>query len=315
MTIDDVLEDKELLKRNAENLKANIPPTRSPGVGLKKTLETVFTTHTFGYEKIIPLFGDPDEEIAIYPYKSILFEDKALLSEHCRRSLDSQHHDSVVRTMKKARNYGLDKFVFTYLGAHEYYYSRSRGVNMPAFGVFLSSKLDNRDEKANATMYDLESHLVAGRDPSELTLAPSDARDITGFEIANRYDDKFHDYWCGLNYETKNGSDESWASKREFHYYDKVSIEHIEAIIWPIQKGFDAQLGQFVVRADISDDIRKFRKNHSRIHIYPYEWNSPEGKDRFHYASFLVVDEFQRTQKYLHPDSFRDSFASKFPAW
>ncbi len=315
MKIEDALSNEALLRQNHAEIKQEIPPTLLPDENLSNCLWRMPTTHTFGYEKMIPLLGDASKIFSIYPYKKILFDDKALLSDKYRRTRDKKHEDDIIRTMTKARSYGLDNYIFTYLGTHEYYYAKCRGANVPPFGIFLSVKLDY-EENANSTFYDLESRYVGNRTPSQITLNTVDARDLTAYEVVNKYENDFFNYWICKNYVSKRYFDNNmWELKREFHYHEKIDLSEITAIIWPVEKGWDQGLNQFVVREHTQEELAEFRTSHKGIAIYTYEWNEPEGLYRFQYASFLIADYFYKKGKLPNTDIFADLFLKAFPGW
>lgn len=313
MGIFDVLKDLKLLSENFDELLAGLTGNQDPNVELKQFIFGVPTTHTFGYEKMI--FSDASKTAthSIYPYRKILFDDQALLSDYAR-SITDPLYSYLLRTMTKARDYDLDKFVFSYLGIHEYYYAKCNGSNMPAFGAFLSPSLDYEVANLpNATLYDLESGLIAGRKPETITMKTEDARLLTSYEVANNCDNNFFNYWVCNQYETKNYHDnEMWERKREFHYYDTVSVKDFVAVIWPYETYFSSSTGRFEYKGDTENEIRRFKKNYPAIEVYAYEWNEPEGLERFSFASFWIIEQLYLIGKLPTHELFKDTFSDKF---
>lgn len=311
MKVLDVLKKAEILDANFQNIISVPNPALSCEIGVKSRVFGMPTTHTFGYEKSFDIV--PGVRFTVYPYKNILFEHKALHSESYREKLDPATKTSLKRTMTAARAYGLNEFVFSYLGTHEYYYAESNGEK-PAFGVFLSPSLDFDDEKfPNATLFDLESRYINGRLPQQVTLHTGNARDVSAHEIANFYENDFFNYWVCKDYALKNYHDIGmWEQKREFHYFEKIGIEYFQGIIWPLEMVHDEKTGKANINTDTLHEIALFGKQHPDIIIYPYQWEVGLGKERFSFASFFVINFL-----YLHgvlptKDTFLQAYDEKF---
>ena len=88
-----------------------IHPAEDDCLGLK-----IPTTHTFAAEAWLLPAGPH-----IYPYRQILFEDEALLSNDTRNRLGKVRDGERQREMPEARAVKLDRFVFAYLGVHDPY--------------------------------------------------------------------------------------------------------------------------------------------------------------------------------------------------
>jgi hypothetical protein len=310
--IDDIIVNKDRLTANFENLMKSKSLTTIPASPLAELMSKMPTTHSFGQEAAIELETAEGFVLPVYPYRKILLEDKAVLSAGYR---EEKKKTTRTRNMRKARMYGLHQYVFCHLGAHEYYYAQHGASNIPAFGIFVSSELDNTTN-ANATLYDLESSLAGPWSPEDITLNAINAREFTAYEIAHFYDHDFFMYWICKDYVNKNYHDNnSWEHKREFHYHSRVDIEKIEAVIWPVQLEFDLNEGAFVVRQDLADEISLFEAAHSNIPVYKYEWNEPEGRARFSYASYLIADYLYNNRKLPAERYFNNQFLKKFIGW
>jgi len=313
MKIHEVLKDLRLLADNYDTIMSELCYKNIPDDNLVYLINGMPTTHTFGYEKVI---SDPldKKSHSVFPYRDILFQHKALYSLQQRNKLNGTPSGKTFeRTMTKARDYGLDDFVFSYLGIHEYYYAKSNDDCKPAFGVFLSPKLDYiGTNNANATLYDLESIFVGKKSPYNITLTPENARKLTAYEIRNGCKD-FFEYWICKQYEEKNFYDnQMWASKREFHYENVVELEHFTAIIWPYQMRANQRIAKFEVANDALSEMEIFSKLHPQIYIYPYEWIVNDGKERFSHASFWITKKLTEDGHYPKADKFADEFRKNF---
>lgn len=313
MTIEDVLKNSDRLKQNFQELCNHVGITHLQGQDFNHNILTMHTTHTFGYEKRFFLDIARTIKHVVYPYQAILINDKALLSDLYRSGHSKKVKGESERKMDKAREYGLDNYVFAYLGSHEYYYADSDGMNIPAFGVFLSYSLDY-DKNTNVTLYDLKSDLGSAFTPEQMTLTPQDARILTAHEITLNFRGDFFSYWICDAYASKAYHEsDMWKHKREFHYWEKVELADIEAIIWPIELVEDEDTSQPVPRYGVMAEITEFKRNHPAANVYKYEWIATEAEDRFAYASYLISSHYYLTNTYLKPEDFYDRFTEQFP--
>lgn len=313
MTVDEVIRDTDLLKLNFDKLVSQLSATAPPDPALKNSLLTMHTTHTFGYEKTFYTDASRTLSHTVYPYRSILIEKRAFLSERYRNKGLMHQAGEQTRKMTKARIYGLDNYVFAYLGLHEYYYAQTDGMNIPAYGAFLSHTLDY-EAHANSTLYDLESGLAAGYDPKDITLNTNDARVFTASEITVRYENDLFTYWICPEYADKAFYDDHmWAHKREFHYREKVELADMEAILWPVELVAIDDTDRMVIRADIRAEIAEFRRYNPKVNVYKYIWKGAEGLERFSFASKLVTEYYYQQNEYPGPAWFYDTFTSRFP--
>jgi hypothetical protein len=313
MNIRDIIKRKDILEANFNKIMSIPTPSLLCEEVIKEKVARMPTTHTFGYEKVIDI--TPGNSIAIYPYKKILFENKALHSDRYRSRNDPSYKDSMTRTMTAARTAGLDDFVFAYLGTHEYYYAKSRGSNKPAFGLFLSASLDSDESKLpNATLYDLSSKHIMGRGLHDIILETGDARSITSHEIANIYDNDFFNYWICNDYQMKKFHDTTmWELKREFHYYDLVEIKDFTALIWPYEMVKIRHTKTSKIKGNVAQEIADFKKAYPHITIYTYEWKEFDGKERFSSASYFVIKFLYLHNRLPKTNEFEDAFIAEFP--
>ena len=311
MTIDQLLSKPDLLEVNYQNILSKTPRLLAPHTKQFNDLLQMPSTHTFGYEKVgtDPKGGKMD--LGIFPYKSILFDKKALLSDSYRHKMAGTTPNSPTRTMTKARKFGLDNYVFAYLGLHEYYYAKCGRFSQPAFGLFLDPAIDY-DINANATLYDLQSQYASGFTPQEMALTIYNARNLTTYEIVNIFKD-FFNYWICHDYASKDYHDDNmWEQKREFHYREKVELTNYEAIIWPIEYILNTN-DDYEPRAGAIEELSTFRSLHGNIFVYQYQWIESVGLSRFSYASYLVSNHKFVNSTYLAEKDFEDLFLAKHP--
>lgn len=311
-TIDEVIRNRKMLDMNYNDLLSAIPSANKPASSLREGIFSMPTTHTFGYEKVL-IDSFLSRAVSVFPYKDILFKDKALLSDRLRSKKNGSSQPSLMRKMSKAREYGLDEYVFAYLGLHEYYYAKNAGMEMPAFGVFIHPSTDAFYEDINATLWDLESRFASLYKPENITLDVSHARDYTAFEIANIYGE-FFNYWICQDYAEKEYHDDNmWEYKREFHYKERVDLSDISMIIWPIEM-INNDSDVYEPRNGVQKEIEEFERRNEDIMVYKYQWTFNEGLRRFSYASYIVsLYAFENKGECISKDEFEDQFTSRFP--
>ncbi|MDB5141169.1 MAG: hypothetical protein JWR12_3085 [Mucilaginibacter sp.] len=314
MRIEDVLKSPDILKNNYINIIKNSPFVRPSATNSIKSLEDLPTTHSFGYEKVFFLDEAKTITKSVFPAQNILFENKAFLSDKIRDSMRPADDPQPKRTMVKARDYGLDEFVFSYLGVHEYYYTQCEALNTPAFGAFFPAVLDDRISDTNVTLFDLESPLALPYKPEEMTLYPKDGRLVTENEIHNKYAKDFYEYWVCEEYEEKEFIDNNkWMQKREFHYKDKITVNQLNAILWPLDFVYDDDTNITSLNPVTLNEIQNFRVQNSEVEIYRYLWIGSEGYDRFTIASYLIGKHYYETGSLPSQKEFNDQNKVKFP--
>jgi hypothetical protein len=313
LKIKDILKTPKVLAENFDELTGNDPFKHSPAKTKLNNIDKMPTTHSFGYEKTFKSGGSSS---TIYPAKAILFENKAFLSDLEREKLTPIAYAAVPkRTMIKARDYGLDDFVFSYLGVHEYWYTQSYGINVPAFGAFFSPDLETELPNSNATLYDLESRFASPFTPQKITLTTPSARDITLNEVCNKYKNNFFAYWVCEDYLAKDFIDaDKWMYKREFHFYEQVPVRRLQAILWPLELTPKKAPAKPSVNGNILKEIAEFKTLYPDVQIYQYIWDGDEGDQRFTFASFLIAEELYKTEgKLISEIDFKAKFYHKFP--
>ena len=275
----------------------------------KSVLSEIFTTHTFAFEEN---WGTGNR----YPYKDILFTDKALLSQNHRDENNKFELDEPKKSFGEA--FSLKFFVYAYLGIHDHFYSRTKtekkGVRIavPAYGAFLTNDLDNMP-KTNATSRDLSSPEIVGINKEDLFLKPSDARIYTAYEISNRHNNNFWKYWGDLD-SYRNEKDylkDNWQWKTEFHYFDKVEINKFTALLWPIKTVFTSKDVSGLNPKTISE-IETFKTENPNVVIYQYEWDLSNSFFRFAWASYIVTHYFYQKRVLPSEMYFYKKFHSEF---
>jgi hypothetical protein len=255
-----------------------VEPNLEDCIGLR-----IATTTTFSAENPPDTTGHP------YPYRAILFEDEALLSNQELR-LRGRIEPGSDRPMEVARAVKLDQFVFAYLGVHDPFYARQTGrlFATKAFGVFLGVDLDVFP-KCNATRRDLAA---CTGPPQREFLLPRDARLYSHYQVLNdpvHFGDFWHywgsyPYWKDADYRTRH-----WTWKVEFHYRTKIPVGKLEAILWPVEfvAARVGRAGHARLDSESRAEIRLFRSKYPRVFVIPYIWDS--AYHTFVNASYAVV--------------------------
>ncbi|MDR2472395.1 MAG: hypothetical protein LBD53_02365 [Tannerella sp.] len=217
-------------------------------------------THTFSESAYNNIFLNPDAQ------------HRGLLSYEYRRS----HGLTTSRPpTEPAASFGLNRFVFAYLGSHEPYYAGQD--TDPAFGVFISRNLEYL-ETSNASRRDLASPEI--REPiQDEFMMPEDARKIIALEIENNHQGDIWSYWGNPNGDLKK----MWESKAEMHFLDKIQISDIKGILWPVKINTYSANGR-----DYSQHTREqqeFAELYPHIKIYNYTW-----KSNFNYGSKSFIN-------------------------
>jgi hypothetical protein len=283
-----------MLRENFAYWLSKWNPCRHPSGGDAPGL-TIPTTHTFPAER-----WEAAKNAHVYPYREILFEDQALLSNFRQRSLGRIPRGELGPKMEEARAANLDKFVFAYLGVHDPYYARQTGCQMAykAFGVFLGRDLDVFPA-CNATRRDLASK-EAEKPPNREFLLPQDARTYSQYQVLNdkNHVDDFWHYWGGYHYwMVAEYREKHWEWKIEFHYREEVPVGRLEAILWPVEF-VSVRLRGGIQAKDNSESVSElelFRRSHPGVWVVPYSWSSV--RHAFVISSYATVRYVLRHQR------------------
>jgi len=285
--------EEEELRRNYDFWTTTVPasPKYKLEAGFEDALRQVPTTHSFGARSggILKL----DEKV--------LFEDKALLANtERRRALASVGAGTVGST---AARWGLDEFVFTYLGVHDPYYART---HFPAFGVFVKRGAETFP-RCNATRRDLASPETGGDDdatvrlqfllPSDARDLPSDTRELASLELGNddRHQGSFRRYWGFPEFWADAGyATDSWKWKHEFHFLEQIPTTNFDAILWPREMRVNAWTRGFVP-APLTDRQSEFMDAHKQCAVISYSPSTHYPASAFVSASARVAEHYVRT--------------------
>jgi hypothetical protein len=280
-------------------------------------IKNVFGAHT------MPARIISDKKI-IYPILSAFGYDKTrnkfsedencgLQSDH-RRKGDGKH-------LSTARELGLNKYVFSYLGVHTPYHRIGDDPPVLPFGMFLKvedfaylhgSPCD-RDYKKNG--------LVDQTNIDKYFLLPNDLQKI----IANRIveDPYFNkDFWkyygSPENWDKdENYAEEHWKKKGEYCFFDMVKPSSIAAILWPVWEETISEDGQQQYPNELFDPdlMNEFKQTYNiNIIIYrPYRdvvnsenWNTINLRD---WEMGLIEASYIAKKFYMKNNFFPDSIA------
>lgn len=298
--------NEKKLKQNFNKHISVWNPVTEPEPAMKEKILNFPVTHTFSDEIKI------DDFKTYFPYKEILFKNKAVLSQYSRRLSTEKAPESSFQILGKANNYPY--FVYTYLGSHDHYYSRVRGEEMPspAFGIFISKDAEYT-KFSNSTRVDLSSPESIEEKEKEF-LTSTGGRIYTAYQIANRLDHKndfFH--YCGdYQIAKKNGNYLRNCSKwkTEFHFLYKVDITNISAILWPYK--ILHTLSGLLVDPITLNEINDLKRVNSQIKVYPYQWKNDKPQLRFIYASNIILRSIYESGIYPTDVLFAKEFKKEF---
>lgn len=243
-------------------------------------------THTFPALKAWN--STAPEQLAVY--ESILFRDRALLSDKTRELEARFSTEEHRRRGLQWREAGLDSWVSAYIGVHDPYYSLGEDVPMPAFGLFFASDAESL-EVCLATRRDLASP-EADEVLEHNFLTPAQTRELLRCEtcIIDHHQGDFWHYWGSPQYwhSDLGYGPGMWKWKHELHFYDRLSLANIDAVLWPS-----------IVGANPTDEGREysavttageqFRAQWPRISVLYYDWSPVDPNRDFMEASYIVA--------------------------
>ena len=308
MDIDKIL-DKSKLEANYKKLLSQWTRIVEPSAKTKLAIAEINTTHTFAFEEN---WGSGNR----FPYKDILFTDKALLSQSNREANGKFQTGEPKRDLGEAINFNF--FVYAYLGIHNNFYSMTKSgkkggkIAIPAFGAFLAKELDSATN-SNATIRDLSSPECKDYNKEDLFLTPEKGRLYTAYEISNRHNNDFWKYWGSLDYyrNEKDYLKDNWQWKTEFHYHDKVDINNFIALLWPFRESVISK-NTSIQNPKILKEIEDFKKDNNNVIIYMYKWDLSDAFFRFAWASYIVSNYFYENSKLPTKSHFSNLFYSEF---
>jgi len=247
------------------------------------------TTHTWGFQNR----NSKREPYERFLYETILFGDKALLSNQARKHQGRSVPDSITPNAKLA---GLDEFVFAYLGVHDPYYAHS---DFPAFGVFLAKQSTFECFPfCHATRRNLDSPelKLAEMTVEKQFLLPDDARKLADIESLTdpRHNCDPWQYWSAYPYFSRT----SWEWKVEFHYKGQVKIDDFIAILWPTEKAILTRSSGFKVDTRLNRDARRFQSVCKRCQVVEYPYDADDPERALIEASSIAARKFIETGKF-----------------
>jgi len=272
--------------------------------------EKLFTTHCFPFEKITPQ-GD------VIPYESIFSskDHNGVLSNGYRKLLKINPDDD-----KSSRNIpkGLENYVFTYLGIHQPYYARKNdgkiGLNSKPFGIFVKNPLLSIETEKfphnHASRRDVgKNNDDVDQKKTDLEfLLPKDARLLMAYQVCNDPDhncspsqlERFWHYY-GNNGFWNDGeyATNSWKKKAEFRFFERLKLEDIEAVLWPIW--LDEIDGVEEKYSRTYDDLKIYSRKLTKIKFITYDLDLRKPEICFVEASYLALAYY--FQKGIFPDS------------
>ncbi len=233
-------------------------------------------THTFPARKV---WTTGEKDLC----SEILETGTGLLSDQYREDHGLYRTDEPRPRMPEARLVQLNRFVFAYLGVHDAFYSRRHdGGFTQAFGLFLRKSIEVFPY-CNATRRDLASKESSFKsDPRADFLTAEHARRLCGCQVAKdaRHKGDFWQYWGASEFWNPKYAEEHWEWKYEFHFFEKVAVNDLEAVLWPEVAA--SAVGGGTRLSSLHDRAEAFRGRFPQCHIVFYDWD-----DRLPTKSFL----------------------------
>jgi hypothetical protein len=291
---------KELLDDNFQRLKEKVDRTNEVAE-IEGFVHLLPSSHTFPFYKS---WGGPSPG-ETYPYKEILFSQRALLSNKRRVTLGFIKTGEPQRKMEKARSINLDAFVFCSMGAHDAYYSGSLDSPNPPFGVFVKPRTEAFPH-CHATHHDLASPEANPNEIQEF-LHSVDSRTlsyITSKRETRHLGDYWH-YWGSPEYFlAADYASDLWKWKSEFHFLEKIQIQEFDAVLWPFEET-RTRLGFREISPVGGDkELRAFRKTNPNCSVVSYRFEADHFSECLLRASYETAIYF--TTHHEYPSSVGD---------
>lgn len=286
----------QALEENFNYWKSNWKDIKEPSDEVKNFVNSIMTTHTFPYEKIFT------NDYKYKPYERIFLQSEGLLSDGYRDANNLFEKKEPRRKMSRARKFNLNNYVFAYLSIHDPYYAKNKTVkiNCLPIGIFIK-----KDEETEAFDFCLPTRRDIDEDNVYVDqlnlirefLSAKRVRELICYQIFNEKthsNDPWHYYGTPNYWTDKNYAGNSWKYRAEFHYYERVEIEKIEAVLWPIWKRFkgsekllsNSELPLFILKKDFPD-----------CKFIPYELDLFETELSFIKASYNVISYYLKFDK------------------
>jgi hypothetical protein len=288
----------------------------------KKACLNLPTTHTFPAYKSWEVLDEKGKQVSdsegnvqldfTYPYKDILFQDRAIVSDGRRESRSKFRPNEPKRKMSRARSIKLNWFVSCYHGIHDPYYAGypKRPRALP-FGVFVSKDME-KFPHCNASLRDIDlsnPEVTVGTDPKDIYryfLRAKDARELLPLEIASdkKFNNKFFEYWGkDTHWNDPHKWKNQWQWKYEFHFFLKIPVTKVEAILWPDFAVFNSVTG--LKESWAIEELSEFRAIYPDIKVIAYPWDVDKAGKSFWCASYKVAKCYYRNGRW--PDSWMEA--------
>lgn len=305
MQLEPIIVSEKKLTENFNYWKGKWNPLKQPPDQLKQLVNKTFPTHTFPYQKSI-LDENQIVKERVKPYKAIFsaFNPEGLLSDGFRTKSRHYKKGEAARTMNEARKFGLNNYVFAYLGIHEAYYGPDIKFcvdppDLRPFGVFIKEDVETFPN-CLPTRQDVNQFKGLTRESFLRELIhPTQTRDLTALKVMNEviHNEDFWHYYGSpeflLQEEESEYRENAWKRKVEYHYFERLTIENIKAVLWPIWYQ-DVKPGKIKGEYDYewSDtyyDLEKFRIQYPSLHVIPYELDDGDNAASFIEASYYTI--------------------------
>jgi hypothetical protein len=262
----------------ANPYNANSPPVDSPA----KFLRTIPTTHSWGNGKL------SINRREIFLFEKILFQDRGLLSKNGRHPCEDR--GTKRQTVgQRAKDCGLENYVFAFLGGHEPYYAQSE---FPAFGLFIQCRdtVENFPS-CNASRRDLASEEIDAHEPVlKHFLLPKHGRALA--EAETLHNPKFGgDPWRYWGTE-EHWTEDSWQGKVEYHFRERVGIADFAAILWPVDQVIIIKSGISRETSEMTRRRAEFQTLAPHCAIITYETDPEDPATMFLRASSVTTRHY-----------------------
>jgi hypothetical protein len=107
---------------------------------------------------------------------------------------------------------------------------------------------------------------------------------------------------------------DKWMLKREFHFKDEVMVSDLQALLWPLDTGYDQTTRSTIINPVTFNEIAEFTFKNPDVPVFQYLWTADEAEERFTYSSYAISRELYDTGVLPTAKAFKADFLYQFPS-